>query len=210
MNAEEDARRQLSRELHDDVNQRLAMLSVDLDSAAQKLPVTDVDLRPLLADIKTRLDKLSDDIDDLAHKFHPPALEEFGLADALESYAHKLAKLRPFSFVVKERNLPAYLPESIATCLYRVGQEALLNSVKHSQSERVRIRLMGTERVVMLSVRDYGTGFDRTFARKESVGLGLIHMEERVRLMGGRFLIRSSPGRGTLVRAWIPLEGSAA
>jgi PAS domain S-box-containing protein len=206
--AEEDERRRLSRELHDELNQKLALLLVDVESMAQTLPLPEEGLRKQLDEVKTRVGELSNEVHRLAYQLHPAVLDDLGLAAALRSYARELTARNDFAFVLRERNLPPELPWSVTTCLYRVGQEALRNAAKHSRSKRVTARLMGNDGAVVLSIRDYGTGFEPALAMKKRSGLGMSIMEERVRLLDGRISIRSTPGQGTWVRICIPVEKS--
>jgi PAS domain S-box-containing protein len=203
--AEEEERRRISRELHDELNQKLALLTVEVESVVQKLSPTEATLRPHFDELKTRVGELSDEARRLAYQLHPAILDDLGLSSALRSYIKELSRLHESSFVLTERNVPQRLPQSVATCLYRVGQEALRNAVKHSRSERVTARLIGTTKGIVLSIRDHGVGFDWDLAKRQRKGLGLSIMEERVRLLGGSIDIRSIPRGGTLVRFCLPM-----
>jgi signal transduction histidine kinase len=204
--AEEEERRRLSRELHDEFNQRLAMLAVDVECMTQSLPLPEAELRHRLDEMKRHVGELSEKANRLAYQLHPAVLDDLGLAAALRSYARELAKRHEFSFDVTEKGLPLRLTRSVSTCLYRVGQEALRNAAKHSQANRVTAKLEGTEGAIVLSVQDYGSGFHQDLAMKERKGLGMSTMKERVRLVGGTIEIDSSPSRGTSVRVSIPTE----
>jgi PAS domain S-box-containing protein len=203
--AEEEERRRIARELHDELNQKLALLTVDVESVMLKLTPTEATLRPHLEELKARAGEVSTEAHRLAYRLHPAILDDLGLPAALRSYIAELSRLYKSSFGLTERNVPGRLPRTIATCLYRVGQEALRNAAKHSNSDRVTARLIGTTTGIVLSIRDHGIGFDWELARKQRKGLGLNIMEERVRLVGGTVAIRSIPRGGTLIRFSVPL-----
>ncbi|NWF72455.1 MAG: PAS domain S-box protein [Nitrospirae bacterium] len=202
--AQEEERRKISRELHDDFNQRLAALSVDLeclqrDSIASPLPVAQ-----RLATIRGMVDCLSKDMHDLAYKLHPSLLEHVGLESAARDHVAQFAKRTglPVTFIARE--VPKVLSQEVATNLFRVMQESLQNVSKHAQATDVTVRLSASPKGIGLSVRDNGKGFNCEGRNDYVKGLGLVSMQERARGLGGFLRIHSLPRAGTKVCAWIP------
>lgn len=205
LGAEEESRRLLARELHDQMSQDLAALAIDLEILLRELPPSRETVKEHLEDYGRRVGRLSEDVRSMAHQLHPSILEDLGLPAALGLYCEEVS--RRFGMPVSFRTHRVLeLTKETATCLYRVAQEALQNAARHSGSERVMVRVGGTATGALLSVRDTGVGFDPGTTRGGERGLGVISMEERVRVVGGRLSVRSRPGRGTRVRVWVPLE----
>jgi two-component system, chemotaxis family, CheB/CheR fusion protein len=204
LSAQEDERRRISRELHDDLNQRLAMLTVDLELLEKDPPQTS-ELRSRLAAIRAQTEGISDAVRDAAHRLHPANVDLLGLPAALRSLCNDFSK-QGLQVDLRQRDIDdsiEILPE-IALCLYRVAQEALGNVVRHSGSNRATLALAGRKHRILLLVSDRGVGFDRESPRNKK-GLGIVSMEERVRLVGGVLAIRSRPGSGTRVTVVVPL-----
>ena len=200
--AQEEERARLARELHDDLIQRVAMLGQELEQLEHSLPVNGAGIR--LAGIREELHDLAGEIRRLAHRMHPAVLDHLGLPAALTQLATEFTQqgLR----VDAEIALPAgSIPAPVATCLYRVAQESLRNVHRHSRAEEARIALEAEGDGVCLRIEDEGVGFDTT-ARSSRAGLGLTSIAERLRLVGGRLGVRSAPGQGTRITAWVPLE----
>jgi two-component system CheB/CheR fusion protein len=203
LSAEDMERRRISRELHDDFSQRLAMLSVDLESLKGSADLTER--------ISERLEKmtetaaiLSEDLRQLAYSLHPSILDHLGLSAALQRYIDEFSSLHGIRIMFRQRGIDGKIDPAIAACFYRVAQEALTNVARHSGSPRSTVHLMATPSAFRLSVLDFGKGFDVLGARKGIKTLGLVSMEERVRFLGGELRIRSIPGVGTFVRATCP------
>jgi len=209
LTAQEEERRRLSRELHDDLNQRLAMLAVEFESLEQHHPVLPEGIRAQLGSLKSRVVELSDDLRRMAYQLHPSILEHLGLAVALKSYCEEFSRREKIEAKLIHHNVPALLPQDTALCLYRVVQEGLRNVARHSSSPSVTVSLAGSRNRIRLSITDLGVGFDRLSVRGRR-GLGLISMEERVRLVQGRFAVHSQPGQGARIDVRIPLPGKAA
>jgi PAS domain S-box-containing protein len=199
--AEENERRRISLELHDDFSQRLAMLAVDVEHLAGSRG--DEEARRRLEAVGRSLADLTDDMHRLAYTLHPSMLDHLGLAAALRRHLEDLSARHPLEVVLSERGFGTDLGTEAASCLYRVAQESLSNVVKHSGGRRVTVRLSGTPQAVRLTIRDMGKGFDVEAARQRQT-LGLTSMEERIRLLGGTFSLRSRPGTGTVVQATCP------
>jgi two-component system sensor histidine kinase NreB len=202
LTAEEEERSRIASELHDDLGQTLSMLEVDMDRLLQQ--VADDPLRETLVRLKSRIAEVTEHIREMAHELHPAALDDLGLPAALRSFGNRLGQRERFSFVMREKGVHRPIARNKILCLYRVGQEAIKNAAKHAETKRVIARLITTDRALVLSVTDYGRGFDPAAVERRPTGLGLKIMHERLRLVGGSLAIRSIPGRGTRLRAWVP------
>jgi PAS domain S-box-containing protein len=209
MTALEEERRRVSRELHDDLCQRLALLMVEMETLERNLPASPLQVREQLRSFRERAAGLSDDARNLAYRLHPSILEDLGLAVAMRAYVMDFSTREGIRVNLTQKKLPADLPQDIATCLYRVMQESLRNAAKHARTQRVNVMLTGSSHSIRLSTRDWGVGFDPHNSRVRRSGLGLIGMEERVRLMNGTFALHSRPGRGTQVVVHLPLPESS-
>jgi PAS domain S-box-containing protein len=206
LEAEDRERRRISRELHDDVNQEVAALAVDIGRLHTRME--DSYLSPFRAEVRTfheRLVSLSDAVRRLAYGLHPSVLDHLGLAVALRSYCSEFARRQDIEIDFEHRNVDSGISPHVASCIYRVAQEALWNVAKHSKAKKASVRVSATGRFVRLVVRDNGLGF-----HPERVGagqsLGLTSMEERSRLLNGKFSVVSSPGLGTTLKLSIPRE----
>ena len=206
LEAQEDERRRVSRELHDDLNQRLAMLAIDMGEMEKLVPDADGVVRAQLQSMQGRLDALSEDMRRTAYRLHPSILEHLGLVEALESYCADFSKQEKIRVAFRPRNVPKAIPEGIALCLYRVAQECLRNVAKHAGASKALVTLTGAEGGISLTVSDAGQGFDPASVKGKG-GLGLVSIEERVIAVGGTLAIQSQPADGTQVRVRIPLPG---
>jgi two-component system CheB/CheR fusion protein len=204
LTAQEEERRRISRELHDDLNQRLAMLTVELETL-EKDPLQSAELiRSQLASLRTRSEGISDDMRRTAHQLHPSMVDHLGLSAALRSLCADFSKQEKMRVQYRQRNVNGDTPPDIALCLYRVAQEALRNVARHSGARRATVSLVLATNRILLSISDTGVGFDREVTKSKK-GLGIISMEERVRLVVGVLTIRSRPGDGTRVVVEVPL-----
>jgi signal transduction histidine kinase len=195
--------------LHDDLNQRLAMLTVEMERL-EKDPNRPADqIRSQLASLRTQTEGISDDVRRTAHRLHPSVVEHLGLPAALRSLCADFSKQEKVQIECRQRNAEGSIPPDVALCIYRVTQEALRNVARHSGARRAFVSLVITPTRVLLSISDTGSGFERESAKTRK-GLGIVSMEERVRLVGGTLAIRSKPGAGTRVVAEVPLVEDAA
>ncbi len=201
--AQEEERRRLARELHDDLNQRLVMLAHEAATLQEEIPQPAELLRKHLEGFRKRAAELSDDVHAMAYELHPSAVEHLGLAPALKSYFAEFRRLERVRVEFIPRNVPESVPADIALCLYRVVQQALHNVAKHSGAKKAQVELFGKNRGIQLTITDSGAGFDPAAVRGK--GLGLVGIEERVRLVGGNVSIHSAPGSGTRVELRAPL-----
>jgi signal transduction histidine kinase len=203
INAGEEERKRIARELHDDIAQRLALVSIELDVMQPDVKLNDPGAQRSLRAPVEQLHEVITDVHNLSHQLHSNKLQHLGLGAALNEVCQQLAKQHHLEIQFSAENVPFPLSENLALCLYRVAQEALSNSVKHSGSARVDVRLAACDGSLMISVKDYGTGFDPSATHD---GLGLATMRERLRLVEGKLMINSRPGGGTEVTAQARLE----
>ena len=202
--AHEEESTRIARELHDDVNQRLAVVSVRLGYLKQSPPVSAADLNQEVGEIRQHIVDLVSDIQALSHDLHPARLELLGLEAAAAGFCEELAKRHGLTINVHFENVSRALPREISLCLYRVLQEALQNVVKHSGARHADVSLNGQLDTLNLSVKDSGDGFNPHEAMRGR-GLGLTSMKERIKVIGGQLAIHSQPGRGTTIHAVAPL-----
>jgi PAS domain S-box-containing protein len=205
IDAHEQERTWIARELHDDINQQVALLAVELERLKQDLP-------PLAPVVIQRFDEvighvsgLGTDIQALSHRLHSSKLEYLGIAAAGSSFCRELSETHGARIDFHSEGVPKNLSPEIALCLFRVLQEGLQNAIKHSGSQRFEVWLRSTSNEVELSVRDAGIGFNAEEAMR-GLGLGLTSMKERLKLVHGELSIDSQPGLGTIIRATVPLS----
>jgi signal transduction histidine kinase len=202
--AHEEERTWIARELHDDINQRLALLAIELEQWNQQVPETASDLRTLVQQARKRLFDISKDVQSLSHRLHSSKLEYLGITAAANSYCKELSEQHKVRVEFSHSDIPHRLSPEVALALFRVLQEALQNAVKHSSAREFRAELRGSPDDILLTVSDPGVGFDQAVAMNGR-GLGLISMRERLRLVGGSLAIESQLGHGTTVRAHVPI-----
>jgi len=203
---QDEERRRISRDLHDDINQRLAMAVVELRNIEKRLSTATTEfLRDGVRDAVERLAALSDDVRSMAYRFHPSILDDLGLSAALQHLVDDFSARTGIRNRFLYEDLKEPLPKDIASCLYRVTQECLGNVAKHAEAPWVHVRVAGELGFVELSIKDTGTGFDPDRTVKPTRGLGLLNMKERVRLVNGVLEVVSSPGHGTTVLVRVPL-----
>jgi PAS domain S-box-containing protein len=205
INAQEAERRRVSRELHDDLNQRVATLSVAISRLKRKLPAPQQEIIVELNQLYDQTNDLSNDIRQLSHQLHPATLEHLGLAEALEAYIGEFERETGISTSFSARITREKIPFEISVCLYRIALEALRNIARHSYARSSSVLLEEHEQVLTMKIVDSGIGFDVEAARRGS-GLGLISAEERVNLLQGIFEVASIPTKGTHLTAKIPLR----
>jgi PAS domain S-box-containing protein len=202
--AQEQERARIARELHDDIGQRLALLAVELEQIHQD-PANLPEVRSMMGELQKQTNEIASDIQALSHELHSAKLEYLGIVATMRGFCQEFGEQTKVKIDFKSHDLPSPLPPDTSLCLLRVLQEALHNSVKHSGVKHVEVGLWGTSDEVHLMVSDFGAGFDSE-AVKESRGLGLISMEERLKLLNGTLSIESQPKRGTTIHARVPLS----
>jgi len=202
--AHEEERAWIARELHDDVNQRLALLAVELDHCNLQ-PPSSVQIRTLIPRAQERIAEIARDVQGLSHRLHSSKLDYLGLVAAANSFCRDVALQSKVRINFSQRDVPRTLPKDVGLCLFRVLQEALTNAVKHSGEEEVDVCLIFEQGRLELMVKDRGKGFEPEEAARLN-GLGLISMRERLQLVKGCLRIESHRGAGTKVCAsiWLP------
>jgi PAS domain S-box-containing protein len=205
--AQEEERAWIGRELHDDINQRLALLSVELDRWKQHIPTSTPGLSEHFRHAQERILQIAKDVQGLSHRLHSSKLEYLGLATAANSFCKELSEQNKVEVQFKHAGIPRNLPKEVSLCLFRVLQEALQNAVKHSGVRSFAVDLEGTANVIDLTVADRGSGFEEQEAFTRN-GLGLISMRERLQLVRGELSVKSKPGTGTTIHARVPLKST--
>jgi signal transduction histidine kinase len=205
IDAQERERRRIARDLHDDINQRLALLTMELDRLRKSLTKPSAKVLSRISELREQTVEITADIRALAYELHSPKLEHLGLSVAMEGFCKEFAEQQQLQIAFKSQDLPSSLQQNTSLCLFRVLQEALHNAEKHSGTRYFEVQLWGTWGEVHLTVKDFGVGFDPEVARKAR-GLGLISMQERLNLVNGRISIRSEPKAGTVVNVHVPVS----
>ena len=201
VSAQEEERRSISRELHDEVGQSLSALLMEAGNAAAHVAPDDAHVRQHVDSIKKLAEASVNIIRNMTLLLRPSMLDDFGLVPALEWQAREVSKRTGIRVQVAAADSTGELPDALKTCIYRVVQEALHNCARHAQARSVRVVVRQEDSRIVLSVEDDGRGFDARRVR----GLGLVGMEERVRHLGGAFHVRSTPGAGTKVDVELPI-----
>jgi signal transduction histidine kinase len=194
----------IARELHDDICQRLVMLSLKIEKAATAWATGQKQVGELLEQILHQCGVLAGDVQALSHELHPSILDNLGLVTAVRSFCREISEQSGAVVDFTITNVPDSLPREVSLSLFRLVQEALHNSLKHSGETRFQVRLQGDRSGIELEVRDQGVGFDLASARNKH-GLGLISMRERIQLLNGTIHIDSKADAGTRIHARIPL-----
>jgi PAS domain S-box-containing protein len=201
--AHEEERTWIARELHDDIVQRIALVAVELERRDPHAPDSTIGVPDHIRQALHRLSDLGKDVQALSHRLHSSKLEYLGFVSAAKSFCREFSEQRKVQIEFNHSDVPPGIPEEISLCLFRVLQEALQNAVKHSAVHKFTVEVHGTKEGINLSVTDSGVGFDWHDAMDRK-GLGLISMRERLRLVNGELYIKSEPGRGTTVLARVP------
>jgi signal transduction histidine kinase len=207
---QEEERRRISRDLHDDINQRLALLSIDIELLEKQLSTAPVGAVRTVHTIQDRIVELSDDVRRLAHQFHPSVLDDLGISIALRRLVDDFRTRTGIEAQFVGKDIPQHVAQDVVTCLYRVAQEGLSNISRHARAKNVHVELRRLRDGLKLMMSDDGVGFEvnRDDGRRGS--LGLLSMRERISLVAGTFEIQSTPGKGTRVTAWVPFKQARA
>ncbi len=200
LKAQEEERRRVARELHDQICQQLASLAMDIG----KLTADSADTQRRLEELQSRVVKTSEEARHLAYGLHPSVLDDLGLVAALRALCKDSAEREGLAVEFTNSTMPGSVPRETASCLYRVAQEGLQNIAKHSGAKQVVVALTFQKGTITLSMEDDGIGFDFE-AVKGRGGLGLVSMEERARLVNGKLSITARLGRGTRIVLEVPL-----
>jgi signal transduction histidine kinase len=203
MKAQEEERRRIGRELHDGLNQQLAMFAVELGLLARQVPPKNTSLIDSISKLRQRAEGLSEDLRHISHQLHPAVLEHLGLHSAIRSLCEEFKNHNGIRVWFDAAGETEGMPRDIAVCLYRITQEGLRNVARHSRASEAWVRIRRTSCGIQLSIIDKGVGFDLNCPVR--VGLGLISIEERVRIIRGHFCIKSASNAGTEIRVTVPV-----
>ncbi len=203
--AQEEERWRISRELHDDLTQRLGALAMDIGRIVEESPASARPLRASLRSLQQRVVESAEAVRHVVHELYPLELDDLGLVAALRSYCRDFSRREGIVVKLESRDIPKRLKREIGSCVYRVAKESLRNVALHAEAERVSVILEGDREVIRLRVKDSGVGFTAGTPGADG-GIGLLSMKARVALVGGNIDIRSRPGKGTEVIVALPLE----
>ncbi len=204
IDAQDQERTRIARELHDDIGQRLAMLINELSQFQQAPFDLPSAVRSRMRELQTETLGIAAGVQSLSHELHSSRLELLGIAVATRGFCREFGEKQNVRIDLHVQDVPGRLSRDVSLCLFRVLQEALHNSVKHSGVRHFDVTLYGTSDEILLTIRDSGVGFDRE-AAKASQGIGLVSMEERLKLVKGTLSIDSQPRLGTTICARVPL-----
>ena len=207
--AQDEERKRIARELHDDYNQRLAMVAIDLEQLAENVGESSGETGQKFHVLLDRVSGLGTDLHSLSHRLHSSTLESLGLVAGLKAFCREFSDQQGIQVDFANENVPRGIPEDASLCIFRIAQEALRNVKRHSDSNRAEVRLEQLDGRLHLSVSDHGRGFDSNKPPAER-GIGIHSMEERLRLLGGKLEIQSRPMEGTRIDAWLPLKMASA
>jgi signal transduction histidine kinase len=204
IHAQDEERKRIARELHDDFGQRISLLKIELELLAQEeRPIARLGSVPRLRDVISITDEFAADLQHLSHTLHSSRLQYIGLQSALNELCSDVAHRQDVVVELRAEPLAAPVQPEVALCMYRIAQEGLHNAAKHSGAGQIVVALSDDKHDVRMRITDNGKGFDVT---KAFGGLGLPSMRARLRMLGGELLVRSAPGRGTELIARVPVH----
>jgi len=209
ISAQEEERARIARELHDDFSQRLALLGIGLGQLWKKLSPQEVEQRNSVQEMLRGTKEMSSDLHTLSHQLHSSKLEHVGLMPALRGLCKDFSEKYKIEVQFTECEFPLDVPKDVALCLFRVAQEALGNAIKHSGTREAQVEIRTNASGISLRISDQGKGFDPAI-KNPAAGIGLIGMTERLRLVGGRLLVKSETDCGTEILAEVPVALPAA
>jgi signal transduction histidine kinase len=205
--AHEAERTRVARALHDDIGQRMAVLTMDLDTLSKALPLATTEVRARIDALSDQAIHLAKDIQALAHQLYPAKLDYLGLVSASAAFCRDLSKQQHVEVAFSHDGVPETVPTIVALSVFRVLQEAVTNVVKHAGVRHVTVALGGGPGEIRVEIVDAGRGFDPDAVLRGHAP-GLVGMRERARLLGGEVFIRSRPGAGTSISARVPLSAA--
>ena len=203
IDAQEEERKRIAREIHDDYTQQLAVLTMDLEELAEEVGDFPIGASQRFHKIWNQLGELGADLHSLSHRLHSSTLESLGLVAGVKAFCEEFADQKEIQVDFIHGNIPRGIPAEVALCLFRITQEGLRNIKRHSGAERAELHLDVSGEDLHLSVVDRGKGFDVNKLSTRN-GIGLRSMEERLRSLGGHLEINSRPTEGTRIDAWLP------
>jgi PAS domain S-box-containing protein len=202
---QEAERARIARDLHDDINQRLGMLAIQIEELRRNPPNSATELSQQLAEIGEEINGVSSGVQSISHQLHSPQLEYSGVVAAMKAFCREFGARQKAEVDFTNDEIPQLVSHDVSLCLLRILQEALHNAAKHSGVRHFVVRLNSSSSKLHLTVSDRGAGFDAESAMNQG-GLGLISMRERVRLVGGTIAIESKPMGGTTIHVRVPFE----
>lgn len=205
IHAQEEERSRVARELHDDLSQKMALLSIELEYIHRHPDMGQAELRTMTRNLMADADGISEEIHRISHQLHPSKLDHLGLVKAVKSFVQEFSEHYHLKIDFRERDMPRRLPADVSLCAFRIVQESLRNVVKHSGAREAEVVLEKDHCLLKLRVLDPGSGFD-PLSPDTTNGLGFVGMRERLRPVGGKLSIYSRPGGGTRIEAFIPLK----
>ena len=202
IDAQEQERSRIGRELHDHISQMLGVLTIRLDQlrADEATPSSVADV---LGELRQSTTEITEDVHNLSHRLHSSALDYLGLVPAVQRLVSEFSTRHGIAIDFTHSSVPARLPSEVALCLFRVTEEGLTNVAKHSQATSARVRLSAADEGIHLVIEDTGTGFDPRILEQRA-GLGFVSMRERLRVLGGTVRVQSAPSHGTSIDVRIP------
>jgi PAS domain S-box-containing protein len=212
INAQEEERKRLARELHDDFSQQLAGLSIAMGNLKRLIPERETDARKQSDRVQHKLVEVAESVREISHQLHPAVLEYSGLVAALRSYSEEFSRLSGIRVAFQGDDSIGEVPPGVSLSLYRITQEALQNVAKHAQAPEAAVSLRRSGNLLCLTIEDRGIGMspDSKSDSKSVSGLGLISIKERTRLIGGTVEISSRPNQGTTVMVRVPMSSGLA
>jgi PAS domain S-box-containing protein len=208
IDAHEQERTRIGRELHDDIVQRLVLMAVQFDGIQKVIPDSVSELKRRIGDLRNQTTEITNDVQSLSHELHSSKLEYLGIEVAARNFCREFDEHQRVEIDFQSHDVPAALPTELSLSLFRVLQESVRNAAKHSGVKRFEVRLWVSNQAINLTVSDHGAGFEREAAMKSN-GLGLSSMQERLRLAGGELSINSQPNVGTTIHACIPFNSGS-
>jgi signal transduction histidine kinase len=202
INAQEEERSRIGRELHDHISQLLGVLTIKIDQLRAR-PEMSTALGGALDELRRDTSAITDDVHRLSHRLHSSTLDYLGLVPALQKLVSEFSDRHQIAITFGHTSVPPSLPSEVALCLFRVAEESLTNIAKHSQARSATIHVAGALDGIHLQIEDAGTGFDMA-AVESRAGLGFVSMQERLRVLHGTIHVDSAPSRGTRIDAWVP------
>lgn len=206
--SQETERRRIARELHDEAGQALTGINFALETADKYLPDGSGPLREMIRDVKLQINRTYHDMRRLSHRLHPSLLTDMGLEPALDAYLAGVSEHTALDIDFKMIGFEDRLNPEIESVLYRLSQEALTNTLKHSRADRFKLTLVKGYPHVIFLAEDNGIGFDPDAFDENKQALGLLSMRERAAMLGGTFSLRTGPEKGTRIRIEIPVQES--
>jgi PAS domain S-box-containing protein len=201
--AEEQERSRIAKELHEDVGQRLALLAIEIDRLKRDAADETAEVASRMEAVSKQTVEILNDVKASAHELHSPRLEYLGIDAVMRCFCREFSERKKVEIDFRSDGLPSLVDPGISVCLFRVLQEALYNGMKHSGVGQFEVRLWGASNEVHLTISDYGAGFNLEAARQ---GSGLISMRERLKVVNGTFSVESQPKSGTTIHASVPIR----